>query len=152
VDISDESKLIPVANHIVPESAVQNTAGRFGSHQPQEQLYPGDNVLHVAWFSGGLRALDISDPYAPREVGHFVPDPGPGAKSAQSNDVYVNPDGLVYVIDRINGLDILERHAGRAPGAKMKARARPAARRPAPAGRRRKRPTRTKPKRGGGRR
>ncbi len=132
VDISDESKLIPVANHIVPESAVKNTTGRFGSHQPQEQLYPGDNVIHVTWFSGGLRAIDISDPYLPREIGHFVPDPGPGAKSAQSNDVYVRPDGLVFVIDRINGLDILERGAGPG-GAAKKALAEPAGRRAAPA-------------------
>ncbi len=148
VDISDESKLVPVANHIVPESAVPNTAGRFGSHQPQEQLYPGDNVLHVTWFSGGLRALDISDPYAPREVGYFVPDPGPGAKSCQSNDVYVSPDGLVYVIDRINGLDILERGGGRAsarsgvaPPRARRAGARPASRRAA-AAKRRKGPAR----------
>jgi len=118
VDISNESKLVPVANFMVPEAAVPNTVGRFGSHQPQEQLYPGDNVLHVTWFSGGLRAIDLSDPYVPREVGYFVPDPGPGARSAQSNDVYVTPDGLVYVIDRINGLDILERGA---PTAKARA-------------------------------
>ena len=118
VDISDESRMVPVANFMVPEAAVPNTVGRFGSHQPQEQLYPGDNVLHVTWFSGGLRAIDLSDPYVPREVGYFVPDPGPGARSAQSNDVYVTPDGLVYVIDRINGLDILERGA---PTAKARA-------------------------------
>lgn len=137
VDISDESKLVPVANHIVPESAVRNTAGRFGSHQPQEQLYPGDNVLHVTWFSGGLRALDVSDPYVPREVGYFVPDPGPGARSPQSNDVFVSPEGLVYVIDRINGLDILERGAGgptaaARPGAR-RTKVKAAARRAAPA-------------------
>jgi hypothetical protein len=139
VDISDESKLVPVANYIVPESAVKNTAGRFGSHQPQEQLYPGDNVLHITWFSGGLRAVDLSNPYTPREVGCFVPDPGPGAKSCQSNDVYVSADGLVYVIDRINGLDILARGDGRvrasagAPAGKSRAKARPAARRAAAA-------------------
>ncbi len=137
VDISDESKLIPVANYMLPESAVKNTVGRFGSHQPQEQLYAGDNVLHVTWFSGGLRAVDLSDPYVPREVGYFVPDPGPGAKSCQSNDVFVDRDGLVYVIDRINGLDILERGAGgptaaARPGAK-RTKVKAAARRTAPA-------------------
>ena len=137
VDISDESKLIPVANYMLPESAVKNAAGRFGSHQPQEQLYEGDSILHVTWFSGGVRAVDLADPYVPREAGYFVPDPGPGAKSCQSNDVFVDRDGLAYVIDRINGLDILERGAGRVHTIavqrmpKRKAKAKPTARRPA---------------------
>src|ERR1035441_6982345 len=27
----------------------------------------------VTWFNAGLRAIDIRDPYRPREVGYFIP-------------------------------------------------------------------------------
>ncbi len=107
VDITDETNPIPIATFIVPESAVENRASRFGCHQPQEQVY--DTVLGVTWFSGGLRLVDIKDPYQPAEVGYFVPDPVGGGRSAQSNDVFYDGNGLLYVIDRFNGLDILER-------------------------------------------
>ena len=53
--------------------------------------------------------VDIQDPYRPTEVGYFVPDPVGGGRSAQSNDVFYDGKGLLYVIDRFNGLDILER-------------------------------------------
>lgn len=107
VDITDESKPIPVSTYIVPESAVENRAGRFGCHQPQEQVH--DAVLAVTWFSGGLRLVDIADPFRPAEIGYFIPDPVGGGRSAQSNDVFYDGNGLLYLIDRFNGLDILER-------------------------------------------
>ena len=38
-----------------------------------------------------------------------MPTPGAGQKIVQSNDVFVDKTrGLVYLIDRLNGLDILE--------------------------------------------
>lgn len=63
----------------------------------------------AAAIGGGLRAVDISNPYRPEEVEHFMPEPGAGQKIVQSNDVFVDKTrGLVYLIDRLNGLDILE--------------------------------------------
>ena len=63
----------------------------------------------MTWFGGGLRAVDISNPYRPEEVEHFMPAPGSRPEHRQSNDVFVDKDrGLVYLIDRLNGLDILE--------------------------------------------
>ncbi|MBC8022015.1 MAG: RNA polymerase subunit sigma-70, partial [Burkholderiales bacterium] len=58
--------------------------------------------------SGGLRIVDIADPAQPTEVGHFIPEPTGGEKSPQSNDVDVDARGLVYLLDRNRGLDILE--------------------------------------------
>jgi hypothetical protein len=56
-----------------------------------------------------LRAVDISDPYRPEEVEHFMPKPGAGQTIVQSNDIFVDKArGLVFLIDRLNGLDILE--------------------------------------------
>ena len=44
----------------------------------------------------------------PKEVGHFIPEPVNGHAAPQSNDVEVDGRGLIYVIDRLAGFDILE--------------------------------------------
>ena len=78
----------------------------LGCHQPHERVI-GTHVF-VAWFSKGLRVLDVANPYHPREVGHYEPPPAPGSKRTVSNDVWVDGRGLVYLLDRDGGLDILE--------------------------------------------
>ena len=65
-----------------------------------------DDALHEV--SQGLRLFDIADPFAPVEVGHYVPDPAPGANRASSNDVTMDTRGLIYLVDRIRGVDIIE--------------------------------------------
>ena len=52
--------------------------------------------------------IDISDPYAVREVGHYVPYPAKDHPRLASNDVFVAPNKRMYMIDRFNGLEILE--------------------------------------------
>jgi len=79
---------------------------RFGAHQPHESV-GADNLVYATWFAGGLRIVDISDPYRPDEVGHYVPEPVEGFEFPQSNDVFVDERGLIYLIDRHNGLDVL---------------------------------------------
>ena len=59
-------------------------------------------------FSGGLRVVDISNPYSLAEVGYYVPNPGRGQKTVKSNDIYRAENGLLYLIDRLDGLEILE--------------------------------------------
>jgi hypothetical protein len=44
-----------------------------------------------------------------REAAYFLPDPPPGSDRVQANDVYVDERGLIYLIDRVRGLHILER-------------------------------------------
>lgn len=105
-DITDEKGPLPAATFHVPRDPSGKTGGRFGAHQPHEVVGP-DNLVYAAWFSGGLRVIDISDPYHPREVGHFIPRPGSGQRYAQSNDLFVDARGYIYLIDRIRGLDIL---------------------------------------------
>jgi hypothetical protein len=81
--------------------------GRFGAHQFQERMH--DTCLYTAWFGGGLRVVDIGAPTNPTEVAHWLAEPPPGQSSPQANDVDTTKGGLVYVIDRNRGLDILER-------------------------------------------
>ena len=80
--------------------------GRFGAHQFQEHMQ--GTLAYCAWFSGGLRIVDVADPAAPQEVGHFIPEPAPGTAAPQTNDVDVDGRGLVYLVDRYAGFDILE--------------------------------------------
>jgi hypothetical protein len=67
-----------------------------------------DTLVYCAWFAGGLRVVDIADPLAPREVGHFIPEPASGQPAPQTNDVDVDDRGLVYIVDRMVGFDVLE--------------------------------------------
>ena len=77
-----------------------------GCHQPSERL--SGTIIPFAWFAQGLRLFDVADPYAPREVGHYMPDPPAGADRASSNDVTMDERGLIYLVDRINGVDVIE--------------------------------------------
>jgi hypothetical protein len=55
-----------------------------------------------------LRIIDVADPSAPNEVGYFVPDPAGGRTAPQSNDVMLDERGLIYMVDRWVGFDVLE--------------------------------------------
>ncbi|MDP2241866.1 MAG: hypothetical protein Q8K18_17140 [Burkholderiales bacterium] len=110
-DITNTHNIQPLAMFEVSEldSPWSRAApGRFGGHQFQEHWKGGDTLVYCAWFAGGLRIVDIADPSAPQEVGHFIPHPAAGKVAPQSNDVDVDDRGLVYLADRYAGLDILE--------------------------------------------
>lgn len=106
VDITDETRPIPISTFMVPWDGDSYPGNRFGAHQPAEQVY--DSILFVTWFAGGLRALDFSNPYSPKEVGTYIPMPGKGQKAVQSNDVFRSDDGVLFLMDRLDGLEILE--------------------------------------------
>jgi hypothetical protein len=65
-------------------------------------------MLFVTWFAAGLRLIDISDPARPQEKGHFIPQPTTGKKTPWSNDVAKDSRGLIYLTDKVCGLDVLE--------------------------------------------
>jgi hypothetical protein len=119
-DISDEANPELASSFRVPEGGKYGRCDgekgkRFGAHQPHE--YVGeDNLVYAAWFAGGLRIVDISNPREPVEVGHYVPEPAEGFDFPQSNDVFVDERGLIYLIDRHTGLDILRFSAGGGEG------------------------------------
>jgi hypothetical protein len=110
-DVTDVKNIKPLAIFEVSEldSPWSRAApGRFGAHQFQEHWRGGDTLVYCAWFAGGLRIVDVADPFAPREVGFYIPQPAPGRVAPQSNDVDVDERGLVYLVDRYSGFDILE--------------------------------------------
>ena len=42
-------------------------------------------------------------------IAHFVPDLPPGSERVSSNDVTIDDRGLIYLLDRVRGLTIVER-------------------------------------------
>ena len=127
VDVTTESKPFPVATYQVPVASGDfcRRGGRFGPHSTSESftpLYYG-KLVFVAYFNAGVRAVDIRDPFNPREAGFFIP--ATTAKTdkrcvkiegverckvaIQTNNVEVDERGLVYLADRANtGLHIVE--------------------------------------------
>jgi hypothetical protein len=108
-DIGDYANVKPLSLFEVSEldSPFARTAGaRFGAHQFHERMT--GTLVHAVWFGGGLRIIDVADPSAPREVGYFIPEPAGGRAAPQSNDVMLDQRGLIYVVDRLVGFDVLE--------------------------------------------
>jgi len=107
-DVSDIGDMKPLSTFHVSEadSPWHKFGELFGAHQYQEHF--SDTRIYMTWFSGGLRVVDIADPLLPQEIAYFIPAPGRGARTPLSNDVEVDEDGLIYLLDRVNGLDILE--------------------------------------------
>jgi hypothetical protein len=107
LDVTDHAQIKPLSTFQLSEmESPWSRSARFGAHQYQEHL-DGTLVFSV-WFAGGLRILDVADPFLPKEVGHFIPEPVNGHAAPQSNDVDVDARGLIYMIDRLAGFDILE--------------------------------------------
>jgi hypothetical protein len=52
--------------------------------------------------------VDIADPFSPKEVAHYIPEAPEGYPSPQSNDVDVDENGVIYLLDRNHGLEILK--------------------------------------------
>jgi hypothetical protein len=108
-DVTDVANIKPLSMFHVSEMDSpwsRAPGGRFGAHQPAEHM--DGTLVYASWFSGGLRIVDIADPVTPKEVGSFIPEPPAGFASSQANDVDTDSRGLIYLLDRNSGLDILE--------------------------------------------
>jgi hypothetical protein len=121
-DVTTETNPMPVSMWQVPIGGFCEKGGRFGSHQHAEQVNGRlnrheDRIAWVAYFNAGIRAVDVSDPYNMKELGHYIPKTnamshpmGEGQKTAiQINDVTVDHRGLAYATDRVGtGLFVVE--------------------------------------------
>jgi hypothetical protein len=126
-DITAEARPFGVASFTVPEASGNfcSRGGRFGTHSSNENFTPiyYKRILFVSHFNAGVRAVDIRDPYHPRELAYYIPavtdkteprcvkvDGTERCKVAiQTNNVEVDDRGYIYIVDRANtGLHILE--------------------------------------------
>lgn len=108
-DVTDPQRITPLGQFHVSEMDspwARTPTARFGAHQYCERM--SGTVVLAAWFSGGLRIIDVADPLSPREIGWFIPEPCGGRPAPQTNDVAVDGRGLVYLVDRNVGFDIVE--------------------------------------------
>ncbi|MEE8351534.1 MAG: hypothetical protein V3R37_05005 [Rhodospirillales bacterium] len=107
-DVTDYDNIQALSAFDVSEmdSPWSRAPGRFGAHQFREKM--DSTLVYLTWFSGGLRVVDVADPFKPTEVAHYIPEPINGEASPQSNDVDVDDNGLIYLLDRNAGFDILK--------------------------------------------
>lgn len=128
MDISDPAFPVPISTY-----QADSEKGRycerftyFGPHNIQPLTNPmfRGKLLFVTYFSGGLRVIDIRDPFKPVEVGHFIPNatqntryteqkgPLQGRdleKAPLTNDVGIDARGYIYISDRAStGMHILK--------------------------------------------
>jgi len=75
-----------------------------------------DDLIFETYQNAGVRVYDISNAYAPKEIGAWVP-PAPRTmfdvrpnrpQIIQSADVYVEPNGVVYLTDYNAGFYVLQ--------------------------------------------
>ena len=85
------------------------TGSRYGAHNVVLDM-KADDLMYICWFNAGLRIVDWSNPFEPKEVGYYIPAGNAQRFCPQSNDVFVDrATGLIYVADRWGlGLHILE--------------------------------------------
>jgi hypothetical protein len=82
-------------------------------------------MTFVSYFNAGVRALDVRNPFEPKEVGYYIPPrsdrtqptctveegkPPMGCKTAvQTNNVETDERGYIYIVDRAGtGMHILQ--------------------------------------------
>ena len=126
-DVTTETRPMMISSWTVPEASGNfcDRGGRFGSHSSNESMAPVfyKKMAFIAFFNAGVRALDIRDPYHPKEVGYFIPSitektdkrcvPVDGKDrckvAIQTNNVETDDRGYIYIVDRANtGMHILE--------------------------------------------
>jgi hypothetical protein len=125
-DVTDEKHPMGVASYEPDERAGKfcERGGRFGAHASNESTAAAfyGRLMFFSWFNAGVRMLDIRDPYAPKEVGFFIPARNRNTDFRcddeklrrgcvpviQINNVEVDERGYIYAVDRANsGLFIL---------------------------------------------
>ena len=93
--------------------------GNFGAHNLWENRpggFQSSRLMFATYYNAGVRAYDIDNPFQPREIGYYVPpnpermfDPRPGRPQViQSNDCFIDAQGVMYLTDANAGLNILQ--------------------------------------------
>ena len=97
-----------IPDNLVDECLDQATTEPNGTPRrrvPQQNHNPTvfKNLVFTTWYGHGLRAIDISNPYTPREVGYALTIPQGVARTYP-----VFKDGLIYWVDNDTGLHVAQ--------------------------------------------
>jgi len=128
-DVTTESNPLGISSFNVPEESGNfcSRGGRYGTHATNENMTPiyYKRIVFVTYFNAGVRALDVRDPFNPKEIGYYIPAVTdktcslPDAERVateqhctavvQTNNVEVDERGYIYIVDRANtGMHILQ--------------------------------------------
>jgi hypothetical protein len=127
VDVTNEGRPQSLSTFLVPASsgAFCDRGGRFGPHATNEEFGAPfyQKLIFVSYFNAGVRAVDVRDPYNPKEVAFYIPSTTPATdyrcgtykgvpnicrQVVQTNNVATDDRGFVYIVDRANtGMHIL---------------------------------------------
>ena len=114
------SNPVSIATLPTPAEADYKAKGaHFGPHNIHENRpgsFVSSKLIFATYQNAGVRVFDISDAFAPKEAGAWVPpqparlaDTRPNrARIIQSADVFVDSAGLIYCTDYNAGMYILE--------------------------------------------
>jgi hypothetical protein len=110
LDVRGEPRVLSAVP--APPALFKELPMRFGAHnlhENREGSYRSSRLVFATYFSAGVRVYDLADVAAPVEIAHWVGETPPGQAVPQSNDLWVDHTGLIWVTDRIGGgLDVLE--------------------------------------------
>lgn len=120
-DVTDPTNPVTISTFPTPADVdYAGKGGHFGPHNVHENRigsFQSSDLIFATYQNAGVRAFDLTDPFAPAEVGHFVPptpknwtDYRPGRPRVNHTcDVYVDANALAYTTDFCGGgLHILE--------------------------------------------
>ena len=110
VDTSAEPRVLSVVPAPVGDfSALPLRFGAHNLHENRPASYRSERLIFATYFSAGVRVYDLVDPARPVEIAHWVPEAPGGQPVPQTNDLFVDEGGLIWVTDRVaGGLAVLE--------------------------------------------
>jgi hypothetical protein len=102
VDVSDPAMPYVVAVCPEPQGRFSSEPTRFGPHNLHENRtgsYRSTSLVFVTYFNAGLRIYDVAEPSDPVEVAAWLSE----QEAPQTNDLFVETGGRVWVTDRFTG-------------------------------------------------
>ncbi|HEY0359579.1 MAG TPA: hypothetical protein VGD11_13430 [Mycobacteriales bacterium] len=120
VDVREPTNPVTISTFPTPDDDDYATlGGHFGPHNLHENRpgsFQSEDLVFATYQNAGVRVFDISNQFRPEETGYFVPGPPermfdtrPGRPAvAHTADVFVDPEGVMYVTDWNAGLYILQ--------------------------------------------
>jgi len=95
-DCSNKNSLVPLGEYTPNTAAVPHN------------VFIIDDVAHMSFYTEGYRALDVSDPTNPVEIGYYDTYPGSSGGTSGAWGCYpFQPSGSIYVSDVSTGLYVL---------------------------------------------
>jgi hypothetical protein len=111
VSVEVEATPVMIGAFAVPDNRLEeclDQAVTEPSGEPRRRVFQQNhnptvfkNLVFNGWYGHGIRAIDISNPYMPREVGHAITLPHGMARTYP-----VFKDGLIYWTDNDTGLHV----------------------------------------------